>query len=133
MHMKVMLSESLLFEHLLHVDIKIISMSEGNKDWQFLWLMTISRIASSVSSFHMKDIIMALRISGKYMGQETSVSFVRHCRTTGAAESEHVLYFMAVSPSAGSGHCVGVQISRRIRSPSCRQQLAVTAAQGPGN
>lgn len=30
-YMKVMLSESLLSEHLLHVDIKIISMSEGNK------------------------------------------------------------------------------------------------------
>lgn len=43
------------------------------------------------------------------MGQETSVRFVRHCRTTGAAESEQV--FMAVNPTAGSGYSVALQIT----------------------
>jgi len=49
---KVMLSESSFFNHPLHSDVKIASMSEGKEVWHYLWLLKNSHIPRSAIFSH---------------------------------------------------------------------------------
>lgn len=73
-----MLSDILLFEILLHVNVRVSLLFQGKKVGGFLSQTIVLCISRSVSRFCTMKFFMELKMSGSYLRQETYLSFIKH-------------------------------------------------------
>lgn len=113
-----MLSNILLFETLLHVNVCVSLLFQGKKVGGFLSQTIVLCIPSPVSCFCTMNFFMVLRMSGSYLGQETYLSFAIH----------NIIMAIAVNIIVNSACCATVHLTQAweykllCRSGECLQR-----------